>query len=74
VPMNSPEFDRGDPVVVYAPSFYKDSRIGIFLGPCKDHDNSYRVLLINPDVPIKEVCANLKMGDTIEKVRGSTPY
>jgi hypothetical protein len=62
-----------DPVLVYAPSFYKEARIGIYVGPCKDHEGAFRVLLINPDAPIKEVCANPENGDTIEILQPKPP-
>jgi hypothetical protein len=62
-------FERGDPVLVYAPAFYKEHRIGIFLGPCKDHDGAFRIILVNPEAPIKEVCANPQNGDTIEMLQ-----
>lgn len=61
--------ERGDPVIVFAPSFYKEPRLGIFLDACKDHDGAFRVLLVNPDAPIKEVCADLTKGDTIERLQ-----
>lgn len=65
------EFEQGEPVIIRAPSFYRETRAGIFLGPCKDHDDSFRVLILDPDAPIKEVCVNTSIGDTIVRLADS---
>lgn len=67
------EFKQGDPVIVYAPSFYRQPRVGIFMGPCKDHDESFIVKLLDENAPIKDVCANLRNRDTIERLPQSVP-
>lgn len=62
------DIEEGEPVLVYAPSFYRDKRVGYLLGPCKDHDGAFRVALLDPNAPIKEVCADIRNGDTIERL------
>jgi len=62
------EFDIGEPVIVYAPAFYREPRIGFFTGSCKDHDGAFRVQLLDKNAPIREVCADLKALDTIERL------
>lgn len=62
------DIKRGDPVLVYAPSFYRERRVGIVLDPCKDHENSFRVRVMEKDAPIKDMCVNLNIGDTIERL------
>lgn len=62
------ELQQGDPVVVFAPAFYRERRLGIYYGPCKDHEQGIRVLMIDPNAPIKEVCADVTKGDTIERL------
>ena len=62
------EFEQGDPVIVFAPAFYREKRIGIVLAECKDHEYGIRVAMLDPDAPIKEVCADVSIGDTIERL------
>jgi hypothetical protein len=67
------EYEQGDPVLVFAPAFYRNKRLGIVYGPCKDHDGAIRILMIDPNAPIKEICADVSKGDTIERLNTINP-
>lgn len=58
--------ESGDPVLVHARTFYREKRLGIVLGPCKDHEYGIRVRILDPKAPIKEICADVTKGDSIE--------
>jgi len=62
-------FEEGEPVIIYARTFYRESRLGFVMGPCKDHDGAIRVKLIDPDAPIKDVCVDTSKGDTIKSLQ-----
>lgn len=64
--MNHPDVQEGDPVIVFAPNFYRAARIGFFKGPCRDHDGAFLVDLLDDDAPIRVVCAGIDSRDTIE--------
>lgn len=67
------ELTQGDPVVVFAPAFYREKRLGIVLAQCKDHEHGIRIRLLDPSAPIKEVCADVTNGDTIERLSNENP-
>lgn len=68
-----PEFLRDHHVLVTAPNFFKGSKLGVVLGPCRDHENSYRVYLFDPRQVTKEVCVNPLQGDTIISAEKDPP-
>lgn len=60
-----PEFGPGHHVIVSVPDVFKGNKLGVVIKSCPDHDGAYRVQLINPDNPNKDVCANPLQGDII---------
>lgn len=64
---------QGDPVIIHAPAFYREHRIGVIIEMCKDHDGAYRIRVLDPDAPIKDVCVNPNNGDTIELLPQKVP-
>jgi hypothetical protein len=59
---------KGTAVIFLAPNYYREPKIGLVYGPCKDHDDATEVLLLT-DEPIKKVCVkNNRDGDSIKKL------
>ena len=62
------EFGESIPVIIFAPGFYRERRIGLTSGKCRDHEGAIRVLVLDHDAPIKEVCVGIDPRDTIERL------
>jgi hypothetical protein len=53
-------------VIVKAPDFVKGEKIGIVIRPCKDHEGSWIVQLLDPNITTKTICVGRSDKDSIK--------
>ena len=59
------QFHPDDRVLVAAPDFFKGHRLGVVTGPCRDHDDAYRVYVLDKEISTRDICVNPLKGDFI---------